>query len=270
MFDCQCRGIHVMNDFKPTYIRSLPDKDKVERTRNWIWILEVYTSQNLTEPSDHLPALSGLARQAQEAGWGRYIAGFWRSELEYLTCWEIKDPTKADRCSTYLGPSWSWVNIMGPITYAGYIRESFREKTKILIEIKEVDVQTGIDSTGSVLDAYLRISGRCLDASLSVNNKLTTMGGDVYEEFIPDTPISIQDEVRVKLMPWCLTADDTGGHLLVMVLLSAKERVEAVFQRNGAYERLGILRVKEEGLGFRDVQKFAWWVAAKAEDIYLV
>jgi hypothetical protein len=259
-----------MNDFKPTYIRSLPDKDKVERTRNWIWILEVYTSQNLTEPSDHLPALSGLARQAQEAGWGRYIAGFWRSELEYLTCWEIKDPTKADRCSTYLGPSWSWVNIMGPITYAGYIRESFREKTKILIEIKEVDVQTGIDSTGSVLDAYLRISGRCLDASLSVNNKLTTMGGDVYEEFIPDTPISIQDEVRVKLMPWCLTADDTGGHLLVMVLLSAKERVEAVFQRNGAYERLGILRVKEEGLGFRDVQKFAWWVAAKAEDIYLV
>ena len=142
---------------------------------------------------------------------------------------------------------------MGPITYAGYIRESFRERTRILIKIKEVDVKTGLDPTRSVLDAYLRISGRCLDASLSINNKLTTIDGDVYKEFIPDTPISVQDEVRVKLMPWCLIVDDTGGHLLVMVLLLAKERVEAVFQRNGAYKRLGILRVKEEGSEFRDV-----------------
>jgi len=103
-----------------------------------------------------------------------------------------------------------------------------------------------------------------------MDNKLTTMAGDVYEDFIPDTPISMKDKVRVKLVPWCLTADITGGHLLVMVLLSAKERVEAIFPRNGAYERLDMLRVKEDGLEFRDVQKFAWWLAAKVEGIYLV
>ena len=270
--DCQCRGIHVIYDFKPAYIRALSTSDKNMRTNNWIWILQVYTNQKLTKMEDRLPALSGLARQAMEKGWEGYYAGFWRHDLELLTAWELDDPGSTERCETYLGPSWSWVNVMGKIGYAGYIGAGIRQYLQTFVQILEVEVKTGIDPTGSVEDGYMRIAGRSLDALMLEGSKLVTSLGDVYEDFMPDTPLSVplQESVEVKLVPWVLTADNTGGHLLTLVFARAKERKDAVYSREGAYERIGILRVKEDGEEFQDVESFAWWQAAREEVLTLV
>jgi hypothetical protein len=141
----------------------------VDRTHNWIWILEVYTAQKLTNISDRLPALSGLARQAEEAGWGKYAAGLWREDLEYLASWHVVNKSNSARHTTYLGPSWSWVSIHGAVTYPQMLQSKMRQFIKkIEISIQEFNIVTSKDQASKIIDGHILLSGRSLDASISI------------------------------------------------------------------------------------------------------
>lgn len=121
-FDCQCQGVHCLINFKADFMHKLRSKDTspdgiTRRTTAWIFILEVFTALGITKRSDHLPALSGMARLCQlEGNWGKYTAGFWHSDIQYLTSFECVRPGETKRfTSHYLAPSWSWVGLEGPV-----------------------------------------------------------------------------------------------------------------------------------------------------------
>ena len=284
--DCQCKGIHTMGLFKSAYSRVLTGmKDEAELTHHWIWIIEVYTAQLLTYQIDRLPALSGLVHQAKQAGAGQYAAGLWRRNLEHLTCWEVKEKGEATvRHAAYLGPSWSWVNILGVVLYPSVLQQhQIRAGVQNLILIKDLSVINVSEYSDSLIDASLKISGKYLDASLSLltatisgkpghlqkSYQLTTIHGSVYAGFVPDTPINNLwtdvSEIPIKILPWCFSPHN-GGEMLFMVLSSAKDRegIDRSISRKGAFERLGMIKIKGINNKIKGIEGFEWYSKATA------
>lgn len=96
---------------------------------SWQTMVMNFCARNMTEPSDKLPALSGMAkRYADLMGWpaGDYHAGLWRDTLisdlprsreEGLSSISATpDPAKTGRRHDR-APSWSWASMDGSITY---------------------------------------------------------------------------------------------------------------------------------------------------------
>ncbi|KAH8653181.1 hypothetical protein BGZ60DRAFT_436095 [Tricladium varicosporioides] len=185
-----------MTPFKPAYNASLSFSDTTIRTHCWIWILEVYTTQNLTKASNRLPALSGLARQ----GKGNYYADLWGGDMVELA-WEVCNHVHRSRPLEYLGPSWSWVSAIRATTWCGYIRKSWRGNTRVLVDIKEVEEKTNIDPTVAVSGRFMIIKGRCLHAQLANDGRITTVLGDFLDTFTPDAPVEDVEDLKIKLLP---------------------------------------------------------------------
>ncbi|KAI7785027.1 hypothetical protein LA080_008426 [Diaporthe eres] len=55
--------------------------------RWWESVVYHYTERRLTNPSDELPALSGMAQLRKEARGGIYLAGLWQNSLIHDLCW---------------------------------------------------------------------------------------------------------------------------------------------------------------------------------------
>ncbi|KAH8655068.1 heterokaryon incompatibility protein-domain-containing protein [Tricladium varicosporioides] len=117
------------------------DQDKVNeivlRPEGWFWAIQGYSRRHLTNPTDKLPALSGLAQNVfhpRRATGGRYLAGLWSNDILRQLLWEngedrvasfceanyvsassLRYITKLSKAKAYRAPSWSWVAYDGPI-----------------------------------------------------------------------------------------------------------------------------------------------------------
>jgi hypothetical protein len=54
--------------------------------RDWVNLIEGYTTKSLTCPSDIFPALQGLAKLVPKDVMGRYLAGLWETTLTSGLC----------------------------------------------------------------------------------------------------------------------------------------------------------------------------------------
>ncbi|EXK77507.1 hypothetical protein FOQG_17790 [Fusarium oxysporum f. sp. raphani 54005] len=86
--------------------------------RWWEQVVHNYTSRQLTNSSDKLPALSGLAQQRKQVRGGVYLAGLWQDSLFHDLCWyhvlDYNDVTSGGvgrRPAHYRAPSWSWASV---------------------------------------------------------------------------------------------------------------------------------------------------------------
>ncbi|KAK4448868.1 heterokaryon incompatibility protein-domain-containing protein [Podospora aff. communis PSN243] len=106
----------------------LPPKEPSDL--NWIHILGNYTSRNLTNGRDKLPAMAGLVRRYDRlTGFkgGRYLAGLWEASLLGDLLWRRDDgfdtffhPSQPSKARTGQAPTWSWASINGIIAYTTY------------------------------------------------------------------------------------------------------------------------------------------------------
>lgn len=93
----------------------------------WQIAVAEYTSRRLSEPTDKLPALAGLAQMFFESRTDKYLAGLWRSRLIHDLMWKSEidlqapkgDVNKGRRRHAWRAPSWSWACIDGRITVVG-------------------------------------------------------------------------------------------------------------------------------------------------------
>ncbi|KAF2877163.1 heterokaryon incompatibility protein-domain-containing protein, partial [Massariosphaeria phaeospora] len=83
----------------------------------WNEIVRRYTSRSLTNPTDVLPALSGLADEFQRATGDEYIAGMWKTDMVRSLAWSrhtlAKNAKEGGQNNVYLAPSWSWASVAG-------------------------------------------------------------------------------------------------------------------------------------------------------------
>jgi hypothetical protein len=81
-----------------------------ETLLRWSDLLSKYCSLDLTNSSDKLPALAGIAKIFSEKLGDQYLAGLWRKSLVKDLYWHVQG---ARRLSYYRAPSWSWASMDG-------------------------------------------------------------------------------------------------------------------------------------------------------------
>jgi hypothetical protein len=84
----------------------------------WEQVVNNYTSRQLTNAADKLPALSGLAQQRKQVRGGVYLAGLWQDSLLHDLCWHDafvnsvpEEGGLGRRPAHYRAPSWSWASL---------------------------------------------------------------------------------------------------------------------------------------------------------------
>ena len=74
----------------------------------WYRVVEIYAHLILTERTDRLPALAGVARQFQSLTCDIYLSGIWKSDLVRGLQWSYLPPGTMTRPVIPRAPSWSW------------------------------------------------------------------------------------------------------------------------------------------------------------------
>jgi hypothetical protein len=89
----------------------------------WCGCVEDYSLRQLTQASDKLPALSGLASKIHDPTMGEYLAGIWSKDLGTGLFW-ARHTTREElygrpffKCPNFRAPSWSWASFEGPMNF---------------------------------------------------------------------------------------------------------------------------------------------------------
>jgi hypothetical protein len=84
----------------------------------WRRIVSEYSGLELTNKTDRLPAIAGVARQFGELLGTKYLAGLWQSALPGDLLWRVEDTLERQQeRPPYRAPSWSWVSVDGKVDY---------------------------------------------------------------------------------------------------------------------------------------------------------
>jgi hypothetical protein len=91
---------------------------------DWYRMVEIYSTRQLTNPADKLPALSGASRRFTALCKDVYIAGLWINDTPAGMMWSgtglfkpIGQHGHLRRPSKYRAPSWSWASVDGRVHY---------------------------------------------------------------------------------------------------------------------------------------------------------
>ena len=125
---------------------------------DWYDLIENYTTRNLTNADDKLPAISGLASVMEARTGDKCVAGLWQSHLNIGLLW-LRKKDWLTRPSRYRSPSWSWAAFDGHIVMPA---EADIESTMIpaihVAEIVQVDVKPeGRDPHGKLASGMVTL-----------------------------------------------------------------------------------------------------------------
>ncbi|KAI0124368.1 heterokaryon incompatibility protein-domain-containing protein, partial [Xylariales sp. AK1849] len=115
----ECRSM-IRSEFLPD---GYPDRLGSHAVRpedqawDWAEIVLQYSGAKLTNGSDRLPALSGIANRQQEITNDSYLAGMWRERLIAQLCWSTCEPSERRNRPNLGVPSWSWASVAGQAFY---------------------------------------------------------------------------------------------------------------------------------------------------------
>ncbi|RFU35042.1 hypothetical protein B7463_g1301, partial [Scytalidium lignicola] len=238
--------------FRGPQLFAIQTKETDKRQRalmNWYRSIESeFCGRLLTNDSDMLPALSGVAHRFQPLIDGMYHAGLWETDLLRGLLWKCRNVIPNGKGiyltepSSYRAPSWSWASLNGSIYYGnsearnrGWKKEEEKSPTKIL-EIKTTLVGPAFDPMGQVSDGFIKINApvkKAVVVSKTDNDYKTsfTDSKGVVNKFMPkiNHQLLVGEEVTIKSDPESVGA---FGHFdieklpavtLTCLLLTAKE-----------------------------------------------
>jgi len=97
----------------------------------WDTVISGYSKLTLTEPSDRLHAVAGLANIAKLSIPGRYLSGIWEFDLGDGLFWRPAN-YPMERGEDRFAPSWSWASSTREVLLAGY------DSTEPLLELARI------------------------------------------------------------------------------------------------------------------------------------
>jgi hypothetical protein len=126
----------------------------------WCDIVSTYSGCHLTEGTDKLPALSGLAQAFSKATGDIYVAGLWRNDIHVGLTWTTCDNDREDCVEgaplSYRAPSWSWACSDRKFTF----RSDTRNQHKDLVIVSTSTTLKGLDTFGELSHGMLCVNGR--------------------------------------------------------------------------------------------------------------
>ena len=132
-------------------------RDKDRSVQHWMHIVEQYTKRDLTDASDKLPAISGIATFWDPSSKDEYLAGLWRSHLPLGLLWNSAQPFLQTCSWEYRAPSWSWASLDGQIDWHYH----HFDRTDPNLRIKSCNVERVYENApyGAVKSGTLKLQG---------------------------------------------------------------------------------------------------------------
>ncbi|KAG4443907.1 hypothetical protein IFR05_000547 [Cadophora sp. M221] len=131
----------------------------------WQYIIQTYSTCDMTNPRDKLPAISAIAKRVRSITNDQYVVGMWLSILEQELLWSVDYECLKPRPKDYRAPSWSWAAVDG--TVHSFCR-NLRSEAFFTIEDWDIDYLTE-DDTQQVKGGWLRLRGRLMEMTLMEN-----------------------------------------------------------------------------------------------------
>lgn len=135
----------------------------------WDSIVENYSTKKLTQASDKLSAISGLASfvlNYRQLNAESYLAGLWKGNLAEGLLWCVSEPGPPLPRGLYIAPSWSWASVSGSIKY---FHERYQFQFQPNLTIEEATCATSpADPTGKVTSGAIHLRGMLRRVNLVV------------------------------------------------------------------------------------------------------
>lgn len=239
----------------------------------WFGIVSQDSTCQMTQASDKLIALAGLASRVQSHISDQYLAGLWQKSLCFDLMWFSKFDPKASRPARYRAPTWSWASIDGQINswaYTGYLLE----KDSFLCHLIQTDIQAAhavdVQKLGAISSASLRLTGiirylppDCHQPETDSSRKYiwgkSVLNIHYYDhilgQFRPDTitpdlsavhlmPImraTRDDYFRIKKRPaWAILSAATYNRISDMKYTICGLALKKISNEAGCFERIGV------------------------------
>jgi hypothetical protein len=169
---------------------GLQFRDEQKLRQTWCSLVETYSDCHLTQPSDKMIALAGLAGRFRDMTGDTYLAGLWKADLFKQLCWKYQlDVFCSDdrernlsRTLSYHAPTWSWASFDGPVqTGSRYSRGG--HGYVYFSEILDVSVNSEDPSKlHSFVSSELQIRGIMIWArAVTIDNDDVVYAGTRYE-----------------------------------------------------------------------------------------
>ena len=160
----------------------------------WMGLVEDFSKRALTQETDKLVAVSGLAKMISQPPQGTnvaapqrtlhdvpdqslnstaansYVAGLWRNNFVFELTWRAVEHEK-NKQSSYLAPSWSWASINGSVLYDFRIAiDEWENKPTVKMDCALDDVvceaKLPSDPTGALKGAHTILTGPLVPVEL--------------------------------------------------------------------------------------------------------
>ncbi|KAJ0419594.1 heterokaryon incompatibility protein-domain-containing protein [Aspergillus carlsbadensis] len=233
----------------------------------WRTVALAYKGLRLTQSSDRLPAIGGLAREMAGKRKARYLAGLWEDSLLDDLIWQV--PASAPQLTPYSrnAPSWSWASVESRIRYwderlftgeddddenwsvTGFARDRMPYQHYSTVERCHVQ-PSGVDEYGPLAGGSLVITGLIvegvLEYSIDAEGKSNTTAPSEYHISFPHTRKPMGPDYLIaqpgpgQTKPGapglCLrmsTIQESQAEFLVSLVLRQSP------ERQGCFERIG-------------------------------
>ncbi|PVH79662.1 HET-domain-containing protein [Cadophora sp. DSE1049] len=248
----------------------------------WLDGVELYSRLRITDITDRLPALAGLATRFSGRIHSQYLAGHWESDLPRSLCWKVvgeqrEGPetstcmTFGKRCVPYCVPSWSWASVdlsstgiatsfEARITFEHLIMTDFVADERF--ELINVQCTTDpLSPFGKVTSGSLKFRAPVLRTGLYIDN--ADFDPDYYIEFpnrlqLADLDFSHEHLEFRKSKGSFKSFKDLRELRIVLALIGTTEGLTESTRRilalilspvagsPGKWERIGLLKCPEE------------------------
>ncbi|RYO97529.1 hypothetical protein DL765_011130 [Monosporascus sp. GIB2] len=220
------------------YIPRLGETNRKDFSYAWHLLVDMYTSLELTYPSDRIVAFSGVASTIQEATGLTYIAGIWKELLPHELMWSrerVYDKNEGRptwRPSPWRAPSWSWASLEGPVTHilGDGVLSMTTSPIPYLVEVVDYQITPILDRTtalGEVSGAVLTLRGFVKQARWHRQNGSLT--APYYANFERGLGCAFTPDVEAEL-----TEGAELAFFLVACIDNRSEREEAL-RNNKSY-----------------------------------
>lgn len=178
---CECGGvdddsIQANTRLKSTCAEAFAGQKTVKQMGNlWFDIISLYSRLKLSNESDRLPALSGLAKRFSDVFLGSYLGGLWEIDLPQALLWQACPSLYGNTSRTALQnriPTWSWASVQfhdtdfsGFITYDTATYFGFEPDHRLSI-IASSSPPSGLDPFGQVSGGMVELRGAFISTFL--------------------------------------------------------------------------------------------------------
>ncbi|KAF5666068.1 heterokaryon incompatibility protein [Fusarium heterosporum] len=211
--------------------------------RSWLKVLQQYQALALSNESDRLPALSGLASLWSSRGAGAYLAGLWQDNILSSIIWRgHTDGGRIKRWETYRAPSWSpfalgyLIDDQKPAMASFSFLSSYYGLSEEYARLASAQcTPDGKDKMGAVKDGYIVIQTL---VSECYPDDLPKAQGTFWDHGIKDA--EGQEVTLILIGYYDFSYGDHGHEMRPRAIMAVPSKTV-----HGAYERVGILAPTE-------------------------